>query len=92
MRPLISAVFDRHRIAAEIVADDDIGPDAQFVKERRHAEAQRLHADQIDFFLRTASARRIRESPWASPAGSIRIRRYSAQSPPSAWETSGFRA
>jgi hypothetical protein len=43
-------VFDRGRIAAEIVPGDDLLFDAEFCDQRAEPHAERLHAHQVDFF------------------------------------------
>ena len=42
--------LDRGRIAAEIVAGDELRLDAQLVDQRAEAKPQRLHAHQVDLF------------------------------------------
>ena len=70
IRPGDQRQLDRQRIAAEIVADDDVRPDAEPLDQRAESHAERLHADQVEVGLafrsrdaRTTSARHIRESP-----------------------------
>ena len=43
--------LDRGRIAAEVVADDDLALDPKLRKEAREAEPQRLRAHQVDLLL-----------------------------------------
>ena len=43
--------LDRSRIAAEVVADDDLGADAKLLQEAREAEAERLRAHEVDLFF-----------------------------------------
>ena len=45
-------VFDRGRIAAEIVAGNDFLFDAEFPDQRAESHAQRLNAHQVDFLLK----------------------------------------
>ena len=43
--------LDRGRIAAEVVADDDLALDPKLLKEAREAEPQRLRPHQVDLLL-----------------------------------------
>ena len=87
-RPETSDILHRRRIAAEIVAGDDLGLDAELADQRAEPHAQRLHAHQVDLACRAASARRIRGSRWASPAARIHRRRCWASATAWAWGTS----
>ncbi len=48
-------VLDRRRVAAEIVAGDDLRPHVGLIDERAQSYAQRLHAHQVDLFLEQPS-------------------------------------
>jgi len=50
-RPEIRRVFDRGRIAAEIVPGDDLLLDAEFRDQRAQPHAERLDAHQVDFLV-----------------------------------------
>jgi hypothetical protein len=62
-------VFDRGRIAAKIVAGDDLLADAEFRDQRAEPHAQRLDAHQVDFLLEQparivfAETRRLHHRP-----------------------------
>ena len=49
--PEMSAYLIDGRIAAEIVAGDEVGADAHLVDQRADAHAERLHAHEVDLLL-----------------------------------------
>ena len=50
-QPADQRIFDRRRIAAEIVAGDDVRPHAHLADQRAEAHAERLNAHQVDFLF-----------------------------------------